>query len=131
MTWDPLHELLHVHTRGSDWRQRSAAGWLPPVDLHETPAAFVMVAELPGFGPADVQVNATVSSLTLSGHRPTPEAPGDQYLRMERGQGPFSRTFEFREAIDPAGITAEFDRGLLTVTIPKSRSLQSRRIDVR
>ncbi len=91
----------------------------------------MLVAELPGFGPDDVQVNATPATVTLSGQRPTPDAPGDQYLRMERGQGPFWRTFEFSEAIDPTGIAAAFDRGLLTVTIPKASPAGSRRIDVR
>jgi len=128
MPWDPLRELVAFRDRASE---RHAGAWAPPVDVYETPDRFVLVAELPGFTPDDVSVSATPGSLTLSGRRPPLAVDVQQYLRIERGQGDFSRTFSFPEAIAVGAIAADFRDGLLTITVPKADVAAPRRIDVR
>lgn len=130
MAWNTLHDLVALHERERDRRLTASTAWTPPVDLVETPTAFVLVAELPGFGRDDFSVDATSESVTLSGRRPELPLHPEQFLRLERGQGPFSRTFAFPHAIDTQGIRAELGDGILTVTIPKAGVAAPRRIDV-
>ena len=130
MVWDPLHDLIGFGDRDIE-RHANRGGWVPPVDIYETPDHYVLVAELPGFGPADFTVNATPGSVTLSGIRPPLDVEAPQYLRIERGQGDFSRTFSFPEAISVPGVEADLHEGLLTVTVPKSAFVAPQRIDIR
>jgi HSP20 family protein len=100
------------------------------VDLYETRTHYVMTVELAGFGPDDVTINVSAGTLTLSGRRPALDRPATQYLRIERGQGAFTRAFSFPEPVDGGSIAAEFDNGVLTVTLPKADPLPPRRIEV-
>jgi len=129
MPWDPLHELVAIRDRSV---QRAAGGntWTPPVDVYEMPAEYVVVAELPGFSASDFGITATPTSLTLAGRRPAPDLPSAQFLRLERGQGDFGRTFTFPEAIDVAHIRADLEGGLLTIHVPKATAARTRRIEV-
>jgi HSP20 family protein len=128
MNWDPLHELLALHERTARRVSPQDSGWMPNVDLLETEAAFVIVAELPGFGPDDFAITATADGLTLSGQR-APVEGTTRYLRMERGQGRFTRSFVFGEPVSANDIRASFDEGVLTVTVPK-HAPQKRRISI-
>jgi HSP20 family protein len=118
--WDHLSDLLVLHERGVVPRgPASGSSWVPPVDLHETTTHYVLSAEVPGLASGDVQVRVTPNSVTISGQRrPLPVEPR-QFLRIERGQGDFARTFTFADAIDPAGIVADLRHGVLTVRIPR------------
>jgi HSP20 family protein len=111
---------------------RAGAGgaWTPAVDVYETGAEYVLVAELPGFAPADVDVRVAGTTLTLSGRRPPGDVVAQQFLRLERGQGEFRRAFSFPDAIDAGRIAADFSDGLLTVTVPKAAHAAARRIDI-
>lgn len=130
MVWDPLHDLIGFGDREIE-RHTNRGGWAPPVDIYETADHYVLVAELPGFGSTDFAVSATPGSVTLSGSRPPLDVESPQYLRIERGQGDFSRTFSFPEAISVPGIRADLDEGLLTVTVPKAACVGPQRIDIR
>jgi HSP20 family protein len=103
---------------------------MPPVDVYETAGDYVVTAELPGFTAADFKVSATADTLTLSGRRPAPNVPNPQYLRVERGQGDFSRTFNFPEPIDVSRVAADFRDGLVTITVPKADAAGARKIDI-
>jgi len=129
MPWDPLRGLVAIRDRSG---QRAAASgtWTPPVDVYEMPAEYVVVAELPGFSAANFGIAATATTLTLTGRRPAPDLPSGQFLRLERGQGDFARTFSFPEAIDVAQVRAHLESGLLTVHVPKMAAAQTRRIDI-
>lgn len=128
MPWNPLHDLVAHQDRAIE---RHAGAWAPPVDLYETPDRYVVVVELPGFTAGDFTVSATVTSLTISGRRPPLDVVARQYLRIERGEGDFSRTFSFPDAIDVAGIHADFAEGLLKVTVLKREAAAPLRIDIR
>lgn len=129
--WDPWRDLLTLHGQlGTD-----AHGWTPPVDLYETAATFVLTAELPGLARDQVDIHAEEHRVVIRGARtpqPSEQAmPCEQYHRVERGHGRFSRAFALPEAIDVAHVTADLRDGLLTVTLPKAAARGRRHIDVR
>jgi HSP20 family protein len=127
--WDPIRDLLAIQQR-LDRFAPGPAGWVPPVDLHETDDRYVVTAELPGLRREDVQIHFQDSRVTLSGVRHERAAPCEQFHRIERGHGSFSRTFELPVAVLVDEITADLKDGVLTVVIPKSPDGAPRRIRV-
>ena len=127
--WDPLRDLLALHEQLGHLVGADAPGWTPPVDLYETAATFVLTAELPGLSRDQIDIHAEDSRIVIRGERGG-QVPCEQYHRVERGHGPFSRGFALPEPIDVAGVVADLKDGILTVTIPKSRDRAARRIDV-
>jgi HSP20 family protein len=124
--WDPLRDLLALHEQIGQLVGTDAPGWTPPVDLYETTGGFVLLAELPGLTRDQIEIHAEESRLVLRGERTS--APGsprghvscEQYHRVERGHGRFSRAFALPEPIDIERVTADLKDGLLTITIPKA-----------
>ena len=127
--WDPIRDLLAIQQRLNRFAP-GPAGWLPPVDLHETPEHYVITAEVPGVQRDDLQIHVHDGMLTLSGVRRERELPCEQYHRVERGHGTFSRTFELPAPIDAEGIAADLRDGVLTITCPKTREPGTQRITV-
>ena len=127
--WDPIRDLLAIQQR-LDRFAPGPAGWIPPVDLHETPAAYVVTAELPGLKREDLEIHLVDGSLTLSGVRPERKVACEQYHRVERGHGSFSRTFHLPVPVDADGILADLRDGILTVTCPKASNVSARRIRI-
>ena len=126
--WDPLRDLLAIQQR-LDRFAPGPSGWQPPVDLHETADAYVLTAELAGLLESDVTVQASEHAVTLSGVRR--ERPGscEQYHRLERGHGEFTRRFELPLPIAADAISAVMRDGVLTVTCPK-QDVVTRRVAV-
>jgi HSP20 family protein len=127
--WDPMHDLLTLQRR----LDRFAAGparWVPPIDLVETPDAYLVTAEVPGVTRDDLRIDVQEGRLTLSGVRPQADGGRHEYHRIERGHGAFSRSFQLPHPIDAGAITAELKHGVLSVTCPKRADSGARRIDV-
>lgn len=116
--WDPIHDLLAIHQR-LDRFAPGQGGWTPPVDIHETADAYVVIAEIPGLGQDDLRIGFHDGQLTLAGTR-REQGACEQYHRMERGHGSFSRTFQLPLPVDEAGIVADLRDGVLKVTCPKT-----------
>jgi HSP20 family protein len=127
--WDPVGDLLAIQQR-LDRFAPGPAGWNPPVDLHETPDAYVVTAEVPGLAREDVEIRMHDGRLTLSGARRERGAPCERYHRVERGHGSFSRTFQLPIPVDAEHIVADLRDGVLRVTCPKSADAGTRRIHV-
>ena len=127
--WDPVHDLLAIQQQ-LDRFAPGSAGWIPPVDLHETPEQYVLTAEVPGLRREDVQIQARDGRLTLSGLRRERGVACEQYHRVERGHGMFSRTFQLPVPVDAERIVADLRDGVLTVTCPKAIDAGTRRIPV-
>jgi HSP20 family protein len=126
--WDPLRDLLVIQRLN-----RSAPrpdSWTPAVDLHETQGHYTLVAELPGVSREDVHLEFDEGRLTISGRRRPRESAGEQYHCLERGYGPFSRTFQLPVPVDRDGITADLRDGVLTITCPKLADGAVRRIEI-
>jgi HSP20 family protein len=127
--WDPIRDLLAIQQR-LDRFAPGPAGWTPAVDLLETPTAYVLSAELPGMRREDLDIQSHDNRLTLAGTRPERAVACEQFHRVERGHGSFSRTFQLPLAIDADRITADLADGVLTVTCPKADTNGPRRIRV-
>lgn len=103
----------------------------PAIDIHETDDAIELTAELPGLGEEDVEIELKNGHLTLRGEkRVTYESTGD--LRVnERSYGSFTRAMTLPDTVDPEKITAEFDKGVLHIKMPKTEPQNpSRKIKV-
>jgi HSP20 family protein len=88
------------------------------VDIYETPASFVLTAEVPGVQSAEVDVKVVADTLILRGERRW-AGEGEQFHRLESAYGKFERQFGLSESIDVNGITAELQRGVLRLVLPK------------
>ena len=121
--WDPLQDLLALHERINHLAGSDARGWLPPVDVFETPDQFVVTVEVPGLSLGDFKIEVEDGRLTLKGERPCPPG-GAQFHRVERGHGQFSRSFVLPEAINADRIFADLRAGVLTITIPKAKAVR-------
>ena len=131
--WDPLRDLLALHEQLGHLVGTDAPGWTPPVDLYETPNEFVLTAELPGLARDQIEIHAEDNRIIIRGARgagPGKEISCEQFHRVERGHGQFSRAFSLPEPIDVDAVSADLKDGVLTVTIPKANDRGSRRINV-
>jgi HSP20 family protein len=132
--WDPWRDLLALHEQLGQLVGTDALGWTPPVDLYETATQFVLTAELPGLAREQIDIHAEEHRVVIRGARtsnpPGKDVPCEQYHRVERGHGRFSRTFALPDAIDVERVTADLRDGLLTVTLPKAADRGVRHINV-
>jgi HSP20 family protein len=127
--WDPLRDLLAIQQR-LDRFKPGPAGWVPPVDLHETEDDYVLTAEVPGLRQEDLRVQVHDGTLTVTGDRPDDARACEQYHRVERGHGSFSRSFHLPHPVDASRITADLRDGVLTVICPKTGVPEARRISI-
>lgn len=102
--------------------------WVPAMDLGETDDAYVLRADLPGLDPDDVKIELHDRVLTVSGERREERELG--YHRVERSYGAFRRSLTLPEGVDADAITASFDKGVLTVTVPKPEERKPRRVEI-
>jgi HSP20 family protein len=127
--WDPLRDLLALHEQIGQLVGSDAPGWTPPVDLYETASEFVLIAELPGLSRDEIEIHAEDGRIIIRGERAS-QVPCEQYHRVERGHGRFSRAFALPEPIAVDEVSADLKDGVLTVTLPKAVSRGARRVDV-
>src|SRR5512133_885016 len=128
--WDPLQDLLALNDRLNRLAGDRAPGWAPPVDLYETADQYLLSAELPGLTKDDFEISVQDGKLILKGVRPQHASAREQFHRVERGRGPFLRSFALLQPIDEAHIGADLRHGVLSVTIPKVTA-RPRRVEVR
>ena len=108
------------------------AAWLPPVDVFENKDAVKIVAELPGVKPGDVKISLENSTLSLKGEKQqVAEESTDRVHRDERTYGHFERTFSLPSTVDADRIEAQFENGVLTISIPKVERAKPRQIEVK
>lgn len=111
-----------------------AIGWVPAVDIVESPAELTLTAELPGIDQKDVALSVEDGVLTLRGEKNVEHEQQDKKTYMyERNYGAFQRAFVLPTNIDPGKIAAEFDKGVLTVHLPKDGQARprGRQIDIK
>jgi HSP20 family protein len=118
--WDPLHDLLALHERMNRLGTSDTPGWTPTVDLYETADRFVLCMELPGLTRDQIKIELQHETLTVRGDRTVSREEGVHFHRVERGHGPFSRSFPLPQPVDADGIAADFRDGVLTVVVPKT-----------
>jgi HSP20 family protein len=128
MPWDPVRDLLTMQERLESLFGQAAPGWVPPVDLAELDDRYILTVELPGMHRNDVTIQFNDQLLTLRGERRCSSPSPERYQQLERGQGPFSRSFRFATAVAGDRVTATLVDGILSVVVPKL--LEGRRIPV-
>jgi HSP20 family protein len=142
--WEPVAELNTIQNemnrlfntffdqpgqtgRGNGTMRR----WLPPMDLIETPDHYVLRADLPGLSDGDVNVHLEANVLTISGERKAEhEDQQEGYYRLERAFGAFSRSLTLPDGVDPDGIQAHFDRGVLEIRVPKPEQKKPKTVQI-
>lgn len=138
--WDPFRDLLDLQGEMTrlfgraygDKGGEARTTWAPPIDIYETPEAYRIVAELPGFGPNDVDVTVNEGTLTIKGERKFyDEANQENFHRVERRFGAFQRIVSLPQQVQADKVEAGFDKGVLTVSIPKAEQAKPRRIEIK
>ncbi|NLG59226.1 MAG: Hsp20/alpha crystallin family protein [Gammaproteobacteria bacterium] len=105
--------------------------WAPRVDIKEESDRFVILADLPGIDPSEVEVLMDKGILSIKGERRSETRDeGDKYSRIERRYGSFHRRFALPDSADPEGVTATGSNGVLEISIPKRPETTPRRIQV-
>jgi HSP20 family protein len=108
-----------------------SVAWVPRVDVHEEKDRFVVLADVPGVDPKDIDITAENGVLTVRGERKSEKrATENGYERVERVSGAFLRRFTLPEGANTDSIKAKQTNGVLEVTIPKQPQVQARRISV-
>jgi len=101
-------------------RSSFLGGWSPATDLVETDSSLILKADLPGLSRDDVNITVEENILTVSGERHQEhESSRDGYHHLERSFGKFSRSLRLPQGVSADDVRAEFDNGVLEVTIPK------------
>ena len=99
---------------------------VPAVDLSEDDKGYTVTAELPGIEEKDIDVTVSAGMLTIKGEKKQEkEEKNKNYYLSERSYGSFQRVFAMPEGVDQAKIAANFAKGVLTVTLPKSVQAQN------
>lgn len=105
--------------------------WMPRVDIKEEGERFLILADLPGVDPNQIEVQMDKGILSIKGERKTESVTeGDRYSRVERAHGVFYRRFALPDSANPEGITASGKHGVLEISIPKRPETTPRRIQV-
>ncbi|HEY6398231.1 MAG TPA: Hsp20/alpha crystallin family protein [Solirubrobacteraceae bacterium] len=101
------------------------------MDLVESENEFVLRADLPGLSEGDVNIELEDTVLTISGRRKAEhEERKEGYYRVERASGSFSRSLTLPEGVDPAAVSAQFDKGVLEVRVPKPEQRKPRKVAI-
>ena len=130
--WDPFRDIQSVEAefdRIVGALSRNA--WVPAIDIREMDDRFEVTADLPGLTADDVEVTFEDGTLTVRGRREfASDRDEGQYHRIERAYGAFARVVRLPRAVDSEGIEATFDKGVLTVLVPKREEAKARTIEV-
>lgn len=127
MNFDPFRELDRVAGALFDNRQGPR---LMPMDLYRDGDHYVLTADLPGIDPGSVDIDVDGQLLTIRAERTLSNAEGVKWLARERQAGSFLRQWNLGQGIDTDKISASYDNGVLSVTIPVSERARPRKIEV-
>jgi len=113
-------------------RLRAGRTYVPNVDIVEQEDKFLLLADMPGVRPDDLEINYERGELTLRGRvAPRQDPERTDYLLREYGVGDFDRSFRIGEGIDADKIEAELRDGVLTLHLPKTQELVPRKITLK
>ena len=101
------------------WAISGRSGWRPPLDLHETAEVYLVVIDLPDVRPEELRLLVGERDLVITGQRPAAPPAGVLSQRCERPCGPFERTLNLPQAVDPQQARAEYRHGTCRIHLPK------------
>lgn len=111
--------------------ESNLTSWAPAVDIYETEHELVVKADLPEVDPKELDIRVENNLLTIRGERKFEKKVNeDNYLRVERAYGSFSRSFSLANTVNAEAIKADYQNGVLTLTIPKREEAKPKQIKV-
>ena len=111
--------------------ESSLTAWAPAADIYETEHELVVKADLPEVDPKDLDIRVENNILTIRGERKFEKKVNeDNYLRVERAYGSFARSFTLANTVNSDAIKADYQDGVLTLTIPKREEAKPKQIKV-
>lgn len=140
--WDPFRDLSILQDRmnrmfedaGRGWRGDEPAAttsWSPAVDIYESENEIIVQAELPGVDRKDITLHLEKNVLTLKGERRfEKETKQENYHRIERSYGGFSRSFSIPAIVDEEKIRADYKDGILKIALPKKEQVKPKQIQI-
>jgi HSP20 family protein len=141
--WDPFRDLSILQERmnrvfedaaGRGWKHdepSSTTSWSPAVDIYETDNEILVQAELPGVDRKDIALQLENNVLTLRGDRRfEKETNQENYHRIERSYGGFSRAFTIPTIVDEDKIRADYKDGILKIALPKKEQVKAKQIKI-
>ncbi len=139
--WDPfrapttLQEQINRLFEDSFFRGRgdesALTTWAPAVDIYETEHELVVKADLPDVNEKDLDIRVENSMLTIRGQRKFEQSVKEEdYLRVERAYGSFTRSFSLPNTVNTEAMKAEYRNGVLTVRMPKREESKPKQIKV-
>src|ERR1700737_4195338 len=116
---------------GRTAQEASITTWAPPVDIYETEQELVVKADLRDVDPKDLDIRVENNILTIRGERKFEKnVSQDNYLRVERSYGSFARSFTLASTVNSEAIKADYQNGVLTLSIPKKEEAKPKQIKV-
>jgi HSP20 family protein len=116
---------------GRTGEESNLTPWAPEVDIYETENELVVKADLPDVNPQDLDIRVENNILTIRGERKFDKKVNeDNYLRIERSYGSFSRSFSLANSVKSEAIKADYQNGVLTLSIPKREEAKPKQIKV-
>ncbi len=136
--WEPFRDLARLQDEVNRlfddraYREGESVGWTPACDIFEDEEAVTLRFELAGVEPKDVDIRFENGVLTVKGERKLEkDDQRENYHRVERSYGTFTRAFSLPGTLDPERIKAEAKNGVLQVTLPKKPEAKPRAIQVK
>jgi HSP20 family protein len=128
---DQINRLFsEAFDRSSD--EANLTTWAPAVDIYETEHELVVKADVPEIKPEELDIRVENNILTIRGERKFEKhVREDNYLRVERSYGSFSRSFSLANTVNTEAIKADYQNGVLTLSIPKREEAKPKQIKVR
>ncbi len=140
--WNPMKEFLQMQERMTRlfdeifprvgrMEIEPFGGWIPPVDIYETPDKVVIEAEVPGVEKDNIKIEYSNGILTIKGERKLEkEVKEEDYHRLERAYGSFQRSFSIPSTVDPDKINAVYKNGILKIELPKQEKAKPKEIKI-
>jgi len=132
--WNLLGQMRREMDRAMDARTSEGSSmatseWVPAVDIKEEEDSFVIIADIPGVDPKDIEVHMENGMLTIKGEKESEKKEEREgYKRVERSYGSFYRRFGLPDTADAGKITAKSNHGVLEVRIGKQEQVKPRKI---
>ena len=129
---DRLNRAFNDAQGRSDEGLLTSGTWVPPVDIFQSgDHELVMKAELPDVSREDIDITVDNGTLTIKGEKKLGDGvTEEQFHRIERRYGLFSRSFSLPPTVDPAKVAAEYRNGVLTVKLPLREEARPRQVKV-
>lgn len=136
--WNLFDQLQHELSRSQSLNKKTddssdvvTSDWTPSVDIKEENDKYMLIADIPGVDPKDIGIHMENGILTIKGERDSElKTERDGFKRIERKHGVFYRRFTMPDGVNPDGIDAKSNNGVLTVSIPKQEAVKPRKITV-